>query len=203
MLIIDDHPLVRAGLETLLRRQPTLKVAGSAHSAEEAFDMLKRAHVDVILLDLRMPGVSGLDFLPTLKTLAKPPLAIILSTYEFEEEIYRAMKAGAAGYLSKDASRADIVEAIEAVSAGRTFFPASIAKRIEERGTRAALTSRELEIIEMVAKGLTNKEIGRVLNISQFTVRNHIKHISAKLEVTDRTEAVTVALQLGIIPSPH
>jgi two-component system NarL family response regulator len=198
-LIVDDHPVVRAGLETLLRKEGSLRIVGSADSAEQALEILSRARVDVILLDLRMPRVSGLDFLPMLKKLPQPPEAIILSSYEFEEEIYRAMRAGAAGYLSKNASRTDISAAIAAVSAGETYFPASIARRIEEHETRSALTLREKEIIGMVAKGLTNKEIGRVLNISQFTVRNHINHISAKLDVSDRTEAVTVALRLGII----
>jgi two-component system NarL family response regulator len=199
VLIVDDHPVVRAGLATLLRKEPGLKVTGAAHSAEEALEILKRSIVDVMLLDLRMPSISGIDLLNLLKTEANPPLVLILSSYEYEEEIYRAVKAGARGYLSKNASRAEIVGAIEAVVKGGKYFPQHIATLIAEREERSSLSAREIEILEMVSKGLTNKEIARVLQISQYTVRNHINHISAKLDVGDRTEAVSLALQQGII----
>jgi len=199
VLIVDDHPVVRAGLATLLRKEPGLKVTGAAHSAEEALEILKRSIVDVMLLDLRMPSISGIDLLNLLKTEANPPLVLILSSYEYEEEIYRAVKAGARGYLSKNASRAEIVGAIEAVVKGGKYFPQHIATLIAEPEERSSLSAREIEILEMVSKGLTNKEIARVLQISQYTVRNHINHISAKLDVGDRTEAVSLALQQGII----
>ena len=199
VLIVDDHPVVRAGLATLLRKEAGLKVTGSAHSGEEALEILKRSPVDVMLLDIRMPSISGIDLLNLLKNVENPPLVLILSSYEYEEEIYRAVKAGARGYLSKNASRAEIVGAIEAVIRGGKYFPENIAALIAEREERSSLSPREIEILEMVSKGLTNKEIARVLEISQYTVRNHINHISAKLDVGDRTEAATVALQQGII----
>ena len=199
VLIVDDHPVVRAGLATLLRKEAGLKVTGSAHCGEEALEILKRSPVDVMLLDLRMPSISGIDLLNLLKTMENPPLVLILSSYEYEEEIYRAVKAGARGYVSKNASRAEIAGAIEAVMNGGKYFPENIAALISERAERASLSVREIEILEMVSKGLTNKEIARVLEISQYTVRNHINHISAKLDVGDRTEAVTFALQQGII----
>jgi DNA-binding NarL/FixJ family response regulator len=201
VLIVDDHPVVRAGLTSLLRKETALRVVGSAHSAEEALALLSQFEVDLILLDLRMPRVSGIDFLIMLKKLERPPAVIILSSYEYEDEIHRAMKAGAAGYLSKNASRTEIVAAITAVSEGGKYLPANIAEYIAEHESRAALSPREVEILEMVAKGLTNIEIARILAISQFTVRNHIKHIGSKLDVSDRTEAAMVALQLGIISS--
>jgi len=201
VLIVDDHPVVRAGLATLLRKEAGLKVTGSAHCGEEALDILKRSTVDVMLLDLRMPSISGIDLLNLLHKMEDPPLVLILSSYEYEEEIYRAVKAGARGYLSKNASRAEIVGAIEAVMHGGKYFPGNIATLIAEREERASLSTREIEILEMVSKGLTNKEIARVLAISQYTVRNHVNHISAKLDVGDRTEAVTLALQQGIISS--
>jgi len=199
VLIVDDHPVVRAGLASLLRRQIGLKLAGAAHSGEEAMEILKRSSVDVMLLDLRMPSINGIDLLNLLKTHEHRPKAIILSSYEYEEEIYQAVKAGARGYLSKNAPREEIVAAIEAVVAGGTFFPERVVKWIEEREARSSLSAREIEILEMVAKGLTNKEIAGVLQISFYTVRNHVNHISAKLQVADRTEAATVALRQGII----
>lgn len=199
VLIVDDHPVVRAGLTSLLRRQPGVKLSGAAHSGEEAIDVLKRMSVDVILLDLRMPTVNGIDLLNLLKAEPNPPRAIILSSYELEEEIYRAVKAGARGYLSKNAPREEIVTAIEAVAGGGTYFPDRIAEWMSERDARSSLSAREIEILEMVSRGLTNKEIAGALQISHYTVRNHINHISAKLQVADRTEAATVALRQGII----
>jgi two-component system NarL family response regulator len=199
VLIVDDHPVVRAGLATLLRKESVLKVVGSAHRAEEALSLLDRLAIDLMLLDLRMPKISGIDLLHMLKGRPNPPAVVILSSYEYEDEIYRAVKAGACGYLSKDASRAEIVTAVSAVAAGGKYFPEGIAARIAERESRSSLSSREVEILEMVAKGLTNKEIGHVLQISHYTVRNHINHICAKLDAGDRTEAATVALQQGII----
>jgi two-component system NarL family response regulator len=199
VLIVDDHPVVRAGLTSLLRRQAGLKLAGAAHSGEEAMEVLKHASVDVILLDLRMPSINGIDLLNLLKTHESRPMAIILSSYEYEEEIYQAVKAGARGYLSKNATREEIVAAIETVVVGGTYFPERILQWIEEREARSSLSAREIEILEMVSKGLTNKEIAGALQISHYTVRNHVNHISAKLQVADRTEAATVALRQGII----
>jgi two-component system, NarL family, response regulator len=199
VLIVDDHPVVRAGLASLLRRQPGLKLTGAAHSGEEALELLKRVSVDVMLLDLRMPSINGIDLLNLLKTHETRPKSIILSSYEYEEEIYQAVKAGARGYLSKNAPREEIVAAIEEVGAGGTYFPERIVQWIEERQARSSLSAREIEILEMVSRGLTNKEIAQVLQISHYTVRNHINHITAKLQVSDRTEAATVALRQGII----
>jgi DNA-binding NarL/FixJ family response regulator len=199
VLIVDDHPVVRAGLASLLRRQIGLKLVGAAHSGEEAMEILKRSSVDVLLLDLRMPSINGIDLLNMLKTYDQQPKTIILSSYEYEEEIYQAINAGARGYLSKNAPREEIVAAIETVAAGGTFFPERLSKWIEEREARSSLSAREIEILEMVAKGLTNKEIAGALQISFYTVRNHVNHITAKLQVADRTEAATVAISQGII----
>ena len=199
VLIVDDHPVVRAGLASLLRRQAGLKLTGAAHSGEEAMELLKRSPADVMLLDLRMPSINGIHLLNLLKPHDDRPRAIILSSYEYEEEIYQAVKAGAQGYLSKNASREEIVAAIEEVVTGGTYFPDRILQWIQEREARSSLSAREIEILEMVARGLTNKEIAVALNISHYTVRNHINHITAKLQVADRTEAATVALRQGII----
>jgi two-component system NarL family response regulator len=199
LLIVDDHPVVRVGLNSMLRKQPGLSVIGAAHSGAEALALLTHSAVDVLLLDLHMPKMSGIDTLHALRQLPSPPHVIILSSFEFEEEIYRAVEAGAEGYLLKDTSRTEIIRAIYAVQAGKTYFPQRIVASLEERKLRSGLTPRELEILEMLSKGLTNKEIARGLAISQYTVRNHINRITNKLGVSDRTEAATVAIQQGIL----
>lgn len=199
VLIVDDHPVVRAGLASLLRRQAGLKLVGSAHSGEEALSILASCPVDLMLLDLRMPSINGIDLLNMLKTRDDQPKTIILSSYEYEEEIYRAVKAGARGYLSKNAPREEIIAAIEEVVGGGTYFPEHMLEWMQDRKARSSLSGREIEILEMVSKGLTNKEIANALQISHYTVRNHINHITAKLQVSDRTEAATVAMRQGII----
>lgn len=199
LLIVDDHPVVRAGLSSMLCKQPGLKLVGAAAGAEEALALLEHCPADVVLLDLRMPKMSGIEALPALRRLVFPPQVIILSSFEFEEEIYRAVQAGARGYLLKETSRDDMVAAIVAVHAGRQYFPPAIASRLSDRTHRSNLSPRELEILEMLSRGFTNKEIGRAFGISRYTVRNHINSINQKLEVCDRTEAASVAMKQGII----
>jgi DNA-binding NarL/FixJ family response regulator len=199
ILIVDDHPIVRAGLATLLGKESGFRVAGGVDSAEAAIAFLNRHPVHIVLLDLRMPKISGLDAIPSLLALEHTPKLIILSSFDYEEEIYRAAKAGARGYLLKDATRTQIVDAIRSVARGQLYFPKGIADRIVERERRSGLSPREEHVLTMIAKGLTNKEAARVLAISQFTVRNHVNHILEKLEASDRTEAVSIAIQLGII----
>jgi two-component system, NarL family, response regulator len=199
LLIVDDHPVVRAGLSSMLGKQPGLGLVGAAASAEEALTLLATSPADVILLDLRMPKMSGIEALEHIAKLEPTPRVIVLSSFEFEEEIYRAVKAGARGYLLKETSRDEIVAAIVAVHAGRQYFPPAISQRLADRAHRSALSPRELEILEMLSRGFTNKEIGRAFGISRHTVRNHINNINQKLEVCDRTEAASVGLKLGLI----
>jgi len=199
LLIVDDHAVVRAGFSSVLRRQVGLEVVGSVQSGEEALTFLERCSVDVLLLDLHMPGMSGIETLLALQELPCPPNVIVLSSFEPDEEICRAVETGAKGYLRKDISCTEIIEAVHAVHSGKSHFPQWIKDRVSERKFQPSLSRRELEILEMVAKGLTNKEIGRAIQVSHFTVRNHVRHIIAKLEVGDRTEATTVAIQQGIL----
>jgi DNA-binding NarL/FixJ family response regulator len=199
LLIVDDHPVVRAGLISMLRRQSALKVVGAAESGAEALAFIRRNAVDVILLDLRMPKMNGIETLQALRQIDPATRVVILSSFDFEEEIYRAVQAGAKGYISKDTSREELVAAITAAHRGKTYLPQPIASKLAERMLRSSLSPRELEILQALSKGLTNKDIGRILQISQFTVRNHIKQITTKLEVSDRTEATRVAIQQGII----
>ena len=155
----------------------------------------------MVLLDLRMPGISGIE---TLRALARTPLSprvIVLTSFEMDEDIYRAVQAGARGYLLKDTPQNEMIEAIASVHAGKRYIPRHIAARLADRMMRSNLTTRELEILEMLAKGRTNKEIGSALEISDNTVRNHVINIIDKLEVSDRTEAATTAMHRGIIPA--
>ena len=199
ILIVDDHPIVRAGLATLLGKESDFKLERGVDGSEEVIAYLDRHPVDVVLLDLRMPKTSGLELLPAILARKDPPKVLILSSFDYEEEIYRAAKAGARGYLMKDATRDQLVEAIRSVAAGQMHFPKAIARQIAEREGHSGLSPREQDVLLMISKGLTNKEIGHVLFISQFTVRNHVNHILEKLGATDRTEAVSIALQHGVI----
>jgi len=203
VLIVDDHPVVRAGLTSMLSTKPQLHILPAAAGGAEALSILEREAADVLLLDLRMPGVNGIEVLHKLNTRASPPRTIILSSYEMDEDIYRAIQAGARGYLIKDTTQEEILEAIAAVNSGSLHLPHHIAQRISERIGRQELTKRETEILEMLAKGLTNKEIGRVFGISENTARNHVNSIIQKLEVSDRTEAATTAIWRGIIQLDH
>ncbi len=199
ILIVDDHPIVRAGLANLLGREDGFRLEGGVDGGEEALAFLDHHIVDIVLLDLHMPKMTGLEVLPAILKREQAPRVLILSSFDYEEEIYRSVKAGARGYLMKDATRAEIVGAIRSVANGQLHFPKGISDRIQKREERAGLSPREEHVLQMLAKGLTNKEIARVLSISQFTVRNHVNHILEKLEASDRTEAVSIAMQQGII----
>jgi len=199
ILIVDDHPVVCAGLTSMLSTQLGFEVIGSAASGEEALAILKRSNPNVMLLDLRMPGMDGIAVLHALKGIATPPAVIVLTSFEKEEDIYRSIRAGAQGYLLKDTSEAEMVAAISTVDAGERYIPRRIAARLANRMLRADLTGRELSILELLAEGSTNKEIAGSLNISDNTVRHHVINIMDKLKVSDRTEAVATAIRSGIL----
>jgi two-component system, NarL family, response regulator len=199
ILIVDDHPVVVAGLASMLGTQQGMEVAAAATSGEEALELLRTTPADLLLLDLRMPGMSGIDTLHALRRNKINVRAIILTSFETDEDIYRAVQAGAQGYLLKDARQAEMVEAIRTVHSGKRYFPRDIAARLAERMMRTDLTAREIEVLHMLVRGLTNREIGNALEISGNTVRNHVNSIIEKLEVSDRTEAATTAITRGII----
>ncbi|MBW4027017.1 response regulator [Acidipila rosea] len=199
ILIVDDHPVVRAGLTSMLGTQLEFEIITAAPSGEAALDTIARSGADVVLLDLRMPGMSGVETILGMKRAGYNARVIILTSFETDEDIYSAVQAGAQGYLLKDTSLKGMVEAIKAVHSGKRFIPRDIAARLAERMMRTNLTSRELEILKMLSKGLTNKQIGHVLGISGNTVKNHVNSIIEKLEVSDRTEAATTAIQRGLI----
>ena len=202
ILLVDEHPVVRAGLTSMLSTIPGLDVCGAASSGEEALQMVDSEKPDLLLLDLRMPGMTGIELLKAIRAKTSPPKTLVLTSYESDEEIYRAIEAGAQGYLLKSTPQAEIVAAIQTVHSGRHHIPPRIAARLAERMVRSALTQRELEILEMVVRGLTNKQIGHALQISENTARNHINSIIRKLDVSGRTEAATAAIQQGLVRMP-
>jgi two-component system, NarL family, response regulator len=203
ILIVDDHPVVQAGLTSMLMTHSSVEVVGAASNGKEALAMVRQHMPDVMLLDLRMSGMTGIEVLHALREMKVGTRAIVLTSFETDENIYRAFEAGALGYLLKDTSQRLMMEAIATVHVGRRYIPSEIAARLAERMMRSSLTAREQHILQMLAKGLTNKQIGCALSISDNTVRNHLNSIMEKLEVADRTEAVTVGLQQGIIQLPQ
>lgn len=199
LFMIDDHPIVRFGLSALLGMQEDIEVVGTAGDGSSALAMLQETPADVVLVDLRMAQMSGIETLQKLSHVAPRTRPIVLSSFEFDEEIYAAVKAGAQGYVHKEASAAEILKAIRTVYAGKQAFPHRIAERLSSHKMSVGLSDREREVLELVARGLTNKEVAAALGLSQFTVRNHLNHVAEKLDVSDRTEAIVVALQAGII----
>ncbi len=199
ILIVDDHPVVRAGLSSMLGTQQELEIVGSVSSGETALSLLIQREADVVLLDLRMPGMNGVETIREMKKAGQSARVLILTSFETDEDVYRAVQAGALGYLMKDTTLREMLEAIQTVHAGKRYLPRDIAARLTERMMRTDLTPRELQLLKMVSKGLTNKQIGHALDISQNTVKNHVNSIIEKLEVSDRTEAATTAIQRGLI----
>jgi DNA-binding NarL/FixJ family response regulator len=186
----------------MLSAQPGMEVLGAASGGEEALDLIRRLQPSIILLDLRMPGMDGVGVLNALKGVETPPRVIVLTSFEKEEDIYRAIRAGAHGYLLKDATKSEMIAAISAVVAGKRYIPRHIAARLADRMMRSDLTGRELQILELLAEGSTNKQIGTILDISDNTVRNHVNNIMDKLQVSDRTEAVVTAMRSGVLSGP-
>lgn len=198
-MIVNDHPVVRAGLASMLITQPDIDVAGSASSGMEALALLEKITPDVILIDLRMPGMSGIEAIRAIHARRDAPRMIVLTSFDTDEDIYQAVGAGAHGYVLKDAPQELLLQAIHSVHDGKRYFPADIAARLAERMARSNLTPRELQVLQLVAKGLTNKDIGRVFGISDKTARNHVNSIIEKLDVSDRTEAATIGMRQGLV----
>ena len=199
ILIVDDHPVVRAGLSSMLGTHESLEVVGAAWNGQEAFALIEQHRPRVVLLDIRMPGMNGIEILEALRAMADAPRAIVLTNFETDEDIYRAVRAGAHGYLLKSTTQQQMIDAILAVAAGGRHFPPHIVSRLTQRMARTNLTAREHEILKMMSKGLTNKQSGIALDISAYTARNHVNNIIEKLEVADRTEAVAIAIQQGLL----
>jgi two-component system NarL family response regulator len=188
------------GLRDMLQTEPDITVVGTGSSASEALELIAASgEVDVLLTDLRMPDMGGDELIAELRKSQPNIKAAILTTYHSDEDIFRAVKAGATAYILKSATMEQILEAIRCVSSGSTYFPAQISKQLAQRLSRVELTSREIEVLKLAAQGLRNREIGAKLFISENTVRNHMINLMDKLDTTHRTEAIAIAAQHGIV----
>ena len=205
VLIVDDHPVVRDGLRTVLSAEPGVEVIGECGRGDEAVHAAAALRPDVVLMDLRLPGLDGVD--ATARIVAAGTAAVlVLTTYDSDGDILRAVEAGATGYLLKDASRQELARAVHAAARGETVLAPPVAARLvgHVRGaTGPQLTPREAEVLRRIALGQSNPDIGRALYIGEATVKSHVMRIFDKLGVRDRTAAVTTAIARGILPSPN
>lgn len=202
ILTADDHPLVREGLKAVLSAEPGLVVVAEAADGQEAVAQYRAARPDVVIMDLEMPGMSGLDAIRAI--IAADPAAriVVLTTFDGDTDIHHALAAGARGYLLKHMARTRLVDAVRAVADGRRAVAPEVAERLAEAVPRAELTARELQVLRLIARGLSNKEIGGELELTEGTVKVHVNHILQKLGVDDRTGAVTLAIRRGVIRLP-
>src|SRR5258708_23797312 len=202
VVIADDHPVVREGLVAIFKSQKDIKVVAEATNGEEALELCSHHLPDVLLLDLRMPEKDGLQVITelTARRLSRPRV-IVMTTYESEEDIRRALKAGAKGYLVKGTATQQIREAVRKVAEGESLLPAAVASKLAESMAHPELSERERQVLQCMANGRSNKEIGQVLYISENTVKAHVKSILTKLDAMGRTEAIAIALQRGLIRS--
>jgi DNA-binding NarL/FixJ family response regulator len=199
ILCVDDHPVVLDGLSAIIAMQPEMELAATASSGETALKAFREHRPDVALVDLRLPDMSGFELIKAFRKVDNRAKAIVLSSYDGDADIQRALDAGAQGYVAKGLVRDELLTAIRTVSAGGKHIPASIAQRLVGHMQSDAISERERQVLSLVAAGKRNKEIATDLSIAEDTVKMHVRNIFSKLDVTDRTEAVTVALRRGII----
>ncbi|MDQ2840387.1 MAG: response regulator transcription factor [Acidobacteriota bacterium] len=199
ILVVDDHFMVRMGLSASLNVEPDMQVVAEISTGEAAIDAYREHLPKVVIMDERLPGMSGTQTTTAILKEFPDARILMLSTHSSEEEVYQALQAGARGYVLKSAVREELLLAIRDVHAGKRHVDPVVAQSLAERMTHAALTTRELEVLRMVVKGLSNKEIGAQLHVAEATVKQHVSHLFQKLNVNDRTQAATVALQRGIV----
>ena len=199
LLVADDHNIVRSGLTALINSENDMTVVAEATNGQQAIDLFKQHRPDVAIMDLRMPILGGVDAIIAIRKEFPTARIVVLTTYDGDEDIYRALQAGASGYLLKGMLAEELLEAIRAVNAGLRRIPAAVAERLAVRMGGPGLTSRELDVLALIVKGNSNKEIAAALTISEATVKTHINNILSKLGASDRTQAATMALQRGII----
>ena len=199
VLLVDDHALLRTGVANIINQERDLEVVAEAGDGVEAIDAYERHHPDVILLDLRMPRMEGVEVVRRIREQDPRARVIVLTTYDTDDEIERALKAGAKAYVLKDISAEDLIGCIRAVLAGRTYIAPAAAAKLAEGVTRVQLTPREMAALRLMADGKANKEIASALDISERTVKSHLGHLFEKLGVTSRTEAIKVATRRGLV----
>jgi DNA-binding NarL/FixJ family response regulator len=200
VLVVEDHHVVRQGLVALLNVVDGLEVVGEAADGVEAITQFRKHKPDVTLMDLRLPRMGGVDVIQRIRVETPHARFVVLTTYDGDEDIYKALKAGARAYLLKGMTTDELVATIRTVHAGKSHIPPAIAERLAERMGTEDLTIRELDVLEQIVQGKSNKEIGTELDISEATVKTHINSLLSKLGVTDRTQAATAAIRRGIVP---
>jgi DNA-binding NarL/FixJ family response regulator len=199
ILVVDDHPVVRAGVAGLIGDQPDMKIVGQASSGREAIQRFRDLHPDVVLMDLQMPDMNGLDAMIAIRDEAPQARVVVLTTYTGDAQVLRAIKAGARGYLLKSALHKELLETIRAVHAGRKTISADASFEFAEHATDEALTPAEVRVLRLIAEGNANKEIAEQLSVSEETVKGQVRNILSKLGAKDRTHAAMIGLKRGII----
>lgn len=202
VLIADDHPIFRAGVRTLIDEQTDMMVIGEAANGREAVALFSRYHPDVTLMDLRMPDLDGPAAIKAVLKVDPGARILVLTSYDGDDDVERAAQAGAAGYLLKDTFAEGMLDAIRDVDAGELLFDEEIAAKLAGREAAPSLSPRELTVLELIARGLSNKEIQASLSIAEGTLRNHLKRIFEKFQVTDRTQAALIGIKRGLIRMP-
>jgi DNA-binding NarL/FixJ family response regulator len=198
-MCVEDHRIVREGLALIINQEPDMRVVGSCATVEEAIELYRTLHPDVTLMDLRLGSASGVDAIKAIRQDNPDARIIVLTMYEGDEDIFRAHQAGATTYLLKDTLSSDLVRVVREVDAGERPVLPEVQARLAERASMPTLTSREIEVLQLISQGLRNKEVGAMLGITEGTVQIHVKNIFAKLNVNDRTGAVQVAVRRGLI----
>lgn len=199
VLVVDDHPIVRAGIIALVQDHSRMDLVAEAGTGEEAITLALTHRPDVILMDLRLPAMSGVEAIQTIRSSWPDARVIVLTTYDGDEDIYQALHAGAKAYLLKDASREELLEAVEAVHRGEKRIPPEVGAILAGRIAGQDLTPRERDVLHGIVEGRSNKEIGQALSLSEGTVKFHVNNILAKLDVRDRTQAATEAIRRGLV----
>jgi DNA-binding NarL/FixJ family response regulator len=199
ILCADDHPLVRKGIASILNNEPDMHLVGEASNGREAVEKFRELHPDVVLMDLRMPEMDGIEATRQIRRDVPDAKIIALTSYDGDQDIYRAIEAGVRGYILKEMVHTKVIQAIRTVQAGKRLMPPEVAERLSEYFPQVALTPREVEVLNLVARGMANKEIAHQLGTASGTVKMHVQNILAKLGASDRTHAVTIALERGIL----
>lgn len=199
ILIADDHLVVRVGLRSMIDSQPDMQVVAEAASGAEAVELVRVHQPDIILMDLRMPAMSGVEATAAIREEFPDAHIILLTTYDGDENIYRALQAGARAYLLKDIPRNEFLDSIRSVDSGQYCIPPTVAARLAQRVPCMELSSRELDVLRLIVDGKSNKEIASTLSVTESTIKNHVNSILNKLNVRDRTQAATTALRRGIV----
>lgn len=199
VLIVDDHSIVRQGLATIINRDPEMTVIAQAEDGQQAIACFGEHQPDVTLMDLRMPQMGGVEAITAICAQFKPARIVVLTTYDGDEDIYRGLQAGAKGYLLKDAKPNELLNAIRMVNRGQQYIPPEVGAKLVQRMSNPELSERELDVLRLMAQGMSNSDIATALTIGESTVKSHVNRILSKLGVSDRTQAVIIAVKRGIV----